>query len=353
MRLFFVLDHVGGRGGVETVVKMVTEAFSNEGHDVFTFLPHASDDVVWEQSLPNVYYYHHRISEPLSGMELSTERSIGLAALFHNLKAPDVVVGTHTPYTVLYSRMALGYSRKVPVVSWLHANPLRFNDTHLLHYADLHWAINKPIEEFLGAKNTYRIGNPIQTNVPKIELTDQQKYIFLGRINNHDKRLDVLFHALSFVKHSWTLDIFGSGTDELKLKVLADALGIQNHLNWHGWVNNPFEQIPSATALVLTSDNEGFPMVIGEAMARGIPVISTDSGGVREMVSNHYNGWLVPINDVDQLTRALNHLASLSLDELAVTGKRAQEAITEFSINKVVTRMKRSLAYYIHEERWT
>ncbi len=353
MRLFFVLDHLGGRGGVETVVKMITEVFSNEGHDVFTFLPHASDDVAWEKSLPNVYYYHYRVSEPLNGMELSTERSIGLAALFHNLKSPDIVVGAHTPYTVLYSRVALGYSHKVPVVSWLHANPLRFNDSHLVHYADLHWAINKPIEEFLGTKNTFWIGNPVQTNVPKIELTDKQKYIFLGRLNNHDKRLDILFRALSSIKHSWTLDMFGSGVDEPKLKALADAMGIQNNINWNGWLDNPFEQISSATALVLTSDNEGFPMVIGEAMARGIPVISTDSGGVREIVSNHYNGWLVPINDVDQLTQAFQHLASMSLDELIVMGGRAQETVKEYSIDKVVTRMKRSLAHYIHEERWT
>lgn len=102
------------------------------------------------------------------------------------------------------------------------------------------------------------------------------------------KRQELLLEAVSILKkqgYDISLDILGVGPREKELKDLAISLGIEKHVNFRGFVSNPYPYIKNADLFCLTSESEGYPMVVAEALITGTPVLSTRVNGVTEMLS--------------------------------------------------------------------
>jgi L-malate glycosyltransferase len=105
------------------------------------------------------------------------------------------------------------------------------------------------------------------------------------------------------------LVVIGSGPEEDRLRARADELGISDRVDWMGYVDNPMDAISTCDICLLSSDSEGFPNTVVEYCAAGRPVVSTNVGGVREIIENGANGFLVPARDVVAMTSALRTLA--------------------------------------------
>jgi glycosyltransferase involved in cell wall biosynthesis len=108
-----------------------------------------------------------------------------------------------------------------------------------------------------------------------------------------------LLEALSQIKteRSWRLHLVGDGFLEEQLKSLSRKLGIRDNVVFHGyldWSPGIMEILDSSHLFVLSSLTEGMPRVVLEGMARALPVISTDVGGVSEVINPE---WLVPIKN--------------------------------------------------------
>ena len=109
---------------------------------------------------------------------------------------------------------------------------------------------------------------------------------------------------------SGTLVQIGEGPETEALVRLATALRLHDRVRFLGHVANPFPQMAAATALVLSSEEEGFGLVLVEAMALGVPVISTDCpGGPAEILDGGRTGLLVPAGDADALSAAIRRVA--------------------------------------------
>ncbi len=108
----------------------------------------------------------------------------------------------------------------------------------------------------------------------------------------------------------WTMTLIGDGPERTHLEALARELGIDEKIEFAGYVRNPFRMLSAATALVHPSRFEGFGVALVEALALGVPVVATDSGGPAEILDGGRYGLLVPPGDVHGLATALVRIAN-------------------------------------------
>ena len=96
--------------------------------------------------------------------------------------------------------------------------------------------------------------------------------------------------------------IVGDGDRRAELEALARQFGLEGHARFLGWRQDLVTVYGAADVCVLTSRNEGTPVAVIEALAAGVPVVSTDVGGVRDVINDPALGAIAPDNDVPALT---------------------------------------------------
>ncbi|MCL1475706.1 glycosyltransferase [Argonema antarcticum] len=107
------------------------------------------------------------------------------------------------------------------------------------------------------------------------------------------------------------LMMLGSGREQKQLEALVHELNINDDVAWIGFVKNPFAYMKQAAVFVLSSAWEGLPTVIIEAMAVGIPVVSTNcESGPAEILDNGKYGDLVPVGDSELMAEAILRVLS-------------------------------------------
>ena len=89
------------------------------------------------------------------------------------------------------------------------------------------------------------------------------------------------------------------------LRTLAEKLKFSNRIHWVGMVDDVRPWYRAATVLLLPSENDSFGRVLIEAMTTGVPVLATRGGGVPELVTDEYEGFLVGLGNAEELSRAL------------------------------------------------
>lgn len=104
--------------------------------------------------------------------------------------------------------------------------------------------------------------------------------------------------------------LVGQGEQETRLRKQVEALGLRRRVHFMGLRTDVPELLAAADVFVLSSDWEGSPISVMEAMSAGKPVISTAVGGVPELIENGSSGLLVPRADSEALARAINRLAA-------------------------------------------
>jgi N-acetylgalactosamine-N,N'-diacetylbacillosaminyl-diphospho-undecaprenol 4-alpha-N-acetylgalactosaminyltransferase len=127
----------------------------------------------------------------------------------------------------------------------------------------------------------------------------------------------------------------GDGVSLKHLKQLACDLHLQDNVVFLGRKQNPFPFYKEAKCTVLTSKNEGFPMVLIESLATGTPVISYDcDSGPSEIIQNGVNGWLVADQNPQKMTDALNEM--VENEKLYLHCKaNSKQSVASFSLESI------------------
>src|SRR5262249_34611687 len=106
------------------------------------------------------------------------------------------------------------------------------------------------------------------------------------------------------------LVLAGDGDLRSEVERLAATHGIADRLRILGYVEDMGAWYGSFDAFLLTSANEGAPVVAIEALAAGVPVVATAAGGTKNVVDDDASGYLAPVGDVDRLAERLRQLQS-------------------------------------------
>ena len=197
----------------------------------------------------------------------------------------------------------------------------------------------KVLEYRRSGERVYVIPNVIDPAIVEAEVDDLEmnvsnvhKLIHVGRFV-HVKRHDRLLEIAEKLKDRgivFQLDVIGDGPLKTEISKMAREMGLDDTVVvFRGYQSNPLWWIAQADVMLLTSDYEGMPMVLIEALICGTPVVSTDvEFGPKEIVENSINGFLTPANAIEDFVDCI----------IAILGKkrefseRAKESSKRFYI---------------------
>lgn len=177
---------------------------------------------------------------------------------------------------------------------------------------------------------------------PRYSTQNEKRVIAVGRLD-YQKGFDRLIEAWALVQQnpacrSWRLDIFGQG----EWQEMLEEMIRERDLGQTAQINPPSKQIgeeyAASSILVMSSHYEGFPMVMIEAMACGVPVVSYDfKCGPRDIIREGDNGLIIPEGDISALAEGICRL--IQEEELRRSmSMKAQEVTTTYSEEKVMRR---------------
>ncbi|MCV9879043.1 lipopolysaccharide 1,6-galactosyltransferase [Brenneria izbisi] len=319
MNILFVGEAVSGFGGIETVLKKVTGflASDSEAQHAYTLYFLCRDDRMDKTWLQGKHNVCHR-----SGIKISFLRRLShIFALARYIKQnkPDVVIAFDSLSCRIAAQAIQRSQKSIPLLSWMHYSLDHKKHAEQVLYADYHLAISSGIKQQLinrsvPAERISVVFNPVtpqSTVIPHPAGTENTVFIYVGRLKfEGQKRLKDMLDALSGLRGKWECHFIGDGSDAAICQDYAREQGISDRVHWHGWQADPWgyiqENIPSVSALLLTSSFEGFGMVLVEAMSYGIYCVSSDCpSGPGDIIRNGINGQLYPPGDLSALQKIL------------------------------------------------
>jgi glycosyltransferase involved in cell wall biosynthesis len=188
--------------------------------------------------------------------------------------------------------------------------------------------------------------------IDSVKSKNLKTLLFCGRLNGkQQKGVDILLKAMPLIlkEHSVTLNIIGDGPRLEQYKMLAGRLGIEGSVRFRGFI--PHEHMPeeysNADLFVFPSRRESFGLVLVEAMAAGLPMVSTRVGAIPEVVEDGKTGLLVPPGDPEKFAQAVISLLNDSelMKKMGLAGKqKVREKFTWEKVAQNVVRFYQELA---------
>ena len=344
MDVTFVVSALHG-GGAERVIATLANYMAGRDDNV-TILMTAGDEVVYRLQ-ENVRLIS--IGQASGGNPLVQLKRLAAMRRYFKAHRQSHIVSFSTTINLFTIIASLGLGMDVIVSE--RNDPNRFHQKRL---RDMIYALGgrfvfqteeagKCFSEKIRERSSV-IPNPIRAGLPEVYTGEREKKIAAaGRLEpqkNHRLLLEAFagFHE-NFPEY--TLHIYGKGKLEQELRAYATELHVESHVVWEGFREDILERIRSYSMYVLSSDYEGISNSLMEAMALGLPCISTDCpiGGSALCIQDGENGRLTPIGDARALQEAMESIAQDS-DRSETIGQRAAGIRERFSEEKICERWR-------------
>lgn len=338
IKICFATPQLTG-GGAERVVSILASTLADMGHDVAIIIyDRLNNEYATSENVKKYYLCDEQYS---NNAVIRRFQRIRYVRKFLKQNKYEYVVAflmRAVVQTFLSSR-GLG----IKFISTLRNNPYelskkeRFMTDMVARFADAHFVQNEMQKDYYGEsvqKKTFILTNPVSD----VFLNDSKEYsgkvariISVGRLDAQ-KNYDMLIRAMEQVLERYPkvrADIWGQGSLEDSLKGAISEKGLEQSIVLRGRSNNIKKELNEADLFVMTSDYEGMPNSLLEAMTFGMPCISTDCPtGPAELINNGENGYLVQMNDEKELAKRIIEL--IENPELAAKlGQNAKKTVGE------------------------
>ena len=251
---------------------------------------------------------------------------------------PDVVISFYNDLCALASIAILGLH--IPLIYSERNDPNRTNQRPIdqVYRKIVENRADKIVFQTKGAQACYPpkvqkksavILNPLDTSAfPTHDFSKEKKEIVsVGRLEpqKNQKLLIESFSMLGEELSDYNLVIYGEGSLRKELKAFVESKGLTNRVFLPGAKSEIQNYIKDASLFVLSSDYEGIPNALIEAMAIGLPCVSTDCspGGARELICSGENGVIVPCNSKKDLANAIIEIIN-DKEKARQLGKQAE-----------------------------
>ncbi len=327
MHLILVIADLGA-GGAERVLTTLANEWAKQGRQITVL-------TLGDGAVPPFFALDPSVR--LRPLALARPSHHPLLALAHNLlrilvlrralvaARPQVVIAFMDQTNILTLCATVGLA--LPVIVTEHTDPMYSSlprPWQLLRRLTYPWAaqlivLNASVRNYFSPrvqKKARIIPNPVVLSpaTPPIHATSSPSpsiLLAMGRLVEL-KGFDRLLRAWAKIAPhhpDWVLEIWGAGPCYADLDALARQLELGNQLRLPGLTRDPYRIMRQADLFVATSHYEGFSLVLAEAMACGLPVVSFDCpSGPRELIRDGVDGLLVPNGNVDALALTLDNL---------------------------------------------
>lgn len=313
MRVLFVVDSFA-EGGAGRVVARLTQVFEKKGNAV-AVLPVFDNTIIYPVA-QNAKVYK-TFDNPLAESVLKRSKLIRDCA--KDFKA-DTVIAFLT-YINIYAVIA-GFGQKWKTFISERNNPyvdpqnqkLRTIRKFVYPFANGLICQTPDAKEYFSRfiqRKSAVIPNPVSEEIPNPYTGKRTKRIVsAGRLTkqkNYYLAIDA-FAKIADKYPEFTYEIYGQGEEHDRLTDYIQKSGLNGRVLLKGQSSHLMEDINNASVFLMSSDYEGMSNSLIEALAMGIPVISTDHpiGGAKMLITDQLNGLLVPVNNVDKMAEALD-----------------------------------------------
>ena len=207
-------------------------------------------------------------------------------------------------------------------------------------------------------KSSVVISNPVSDKALVVNKSSYEKcksFVMAGRLDAQ-KNYPMVFRAIKSVKEKYPdihLDIFGKGNAQDMLDGLIKEMGLEDNIKLCGWSQNTIEEYLNHDAYILSSNFEGMPNALMEAMAVGLPCIATDCDtGPSDLISNGENGYLIPTDDDGILAERMIEIIEMSAEERFLLGNNSRKTMqNEFNSDAIVKKWEELFKKICKNER--
>lgn len=357
MKITLLIGSLSG-GGAERVVCNLANYLANNGHEVTVLTVSDQQTYKINSNVKHIVLY----GESNSKLPHKMINVIRLYRMNHYFRKANVDI--YITFLPKLNSFILAQKRfiKCPVILAERADPATFCNTseknrkifekyypladgYIFQTED---ARNYYKTQGINIENSVVIPNAINPEFIRPQYRGERRKVIVGagRLTKQ-KNFSLLIRAFSEISEDfpeYELEIYGDGPLKNDLINEAKELGVNEKVKLLGYVENLGDKIQDATMFVLSSDFEGMPNALMEAMALGLPVISTDcpAGGSKYLIENGNNGLLVSVNDINTLKKAMGDLLANSefRNEL---GKNARLVCEKLEPRKIYSKWEKNI----------
>ena len=372
-KICFLVDSIFSFGGVQRVTAVIAKELAKdcndkpEQKDIFLYGLNEADITyrffdypktpVWKWKCCKAYSYLYRKYLPQIRLTSniyghSSFPSQKRNALIKELAAGhyDVIIGVHAPLAV-----RLASCRKqlkgVKLIGWVHNSyEALFGEKSLYigpelckHYEFQLEKLNETVVLCQYDAHQYHfptkvIYNPLTLTPGEKATGTSKKFLAVGRFSRLHKGFDLLIEAFRIFAEKnieWTLDIVGEGVEEPIYKKLIKNYQLEDRIHIHPFTNHIQEYYSKAQVYVLSSRWEGFGLVLVEAMAHGLPVISSDLPTSQEIMGDF--GMYFSVGDVKGMAKQMKQATLMDWQEKS---EQALQIAERFNIETIIKQWK-------------